>query len=238
MSKHPKPSPAPAREPVRFSIGVVAHNEGTRPDGSCRLRAWLDHWRTVPNIAEMVIILHDCVDDSAAICEEYGIRPHTVNVAGLIESILWETVPRALPDCWHLRLGGIDEFVTAAHMERIAGVIRANEGVRLYYVARRNYCDGVDISDLLGPDWQVDLMLPQPPPIDFTGGMHAYPKILLHGSAVGMIDPQVAYIAHNRTYAEIERCNRARDGFASVETIREQEGFIQAVRKRLGKAAP
>lgn len=229
MAKRDKQgAPAPA---VRFTAGVVAHNEGA----TGRLRTWLEHWIPLVGADGVVLILHDCSDDSAAIAEEMGVKHVDVRVSGLIEEILWETVALAPPDAWHIRLGGIDEFISAEHLSRMADVIRANPHVRLYWMARRNYCEGVDISDMMGPDWQLDLMLPQPPPIRFQGGMHSYPKILLHASNLGMMNPGVAYIEHRRTLDDVERCNRARDGFASPHMIQQQESFIQAVRERLAR---
>lgn len=221
-----------ADNPVRYSAGVVAHNE------AARLPRWIEAWLPVvgDDPGRLIVVLHSCSDDSAAICERYGVTPHEVNVAGLLEAILWETVPLAPPDAWHWRTGGCDEFPSEGLAEATTAVIEANPGVRLYYVARRNYVDGVDVSDLLGMDWQSDLMLPMPPPIRFRGGIHARPELVLHGSAVGLLDPAVGHIRHERTQEEVERCNRARAGYASPQMATAQERFIEAVRNRLNAA--
>jgi hypothetical protein len=44
-----------------------------------------------------------------------------------------------------------------------------------------------------------------------------------------MIDPDVAWIDHRRTLAEIETHNRSRNGFTSPEMVQMQEQFIARV---------
>lgn len=226
--KQPKTNPAPVPPPIRWSVGVVAHNEGG-PDS--RLRAWLAHWSAIVAPGDIHLLLHDCNDDSAAIAAEFGVKPVEIRVAGLMESILWETVPYAHPDSWHVRCGGVDEFIGKEQLDAAAHVIRENDGIRLFWVARKNSCDGVDISQLLGWDWQCAMMRPHPSPIRFHGGIHAYPEILFHASAVALMNPRACWIEHNRTFADIERCNRARDGYGSPAMIERQERFIGEVRK-------
>lgn len=224
-------NPAPVPAPFPWSVGVVAHNEGR----AGRLRPWLEHWE--PLAAQIILILHNCDDDSAEIAAEFGITPITVSVSGLMESILWETVLYARPESWHLRLGGCDEFISLECLERARRVIGENPDLRLFYVARKNYCDGKDISGLLGLDWQVALMRPHPSPIEFKGGIHSYPRLLLHASQVGLMEPSVCWIDHQRTFADIVRCNKSRDGFGSVEMVQAQDGFIERVRQIVGEGA-
>ena len=222
---------------MNWSASVVAHNEGTQPDGTSRLRTWIQHWK--PLCQELVVVLHNCDDDSACICAELGVVPIQINISGLMESLLWEPPLFARPDVWHWRTGGVDEFVSADCLKRAEAAILANPDVRLYWVGRKNFCDGADISHLLGTDWQVALMLPQPLSYEFKGGMHNYPEIKLHASSVGMMDPNVCWIEHRRTFAEIERCNRSREGFCSPQTVQAQDRFIEQVRQAVagkGKA--
>lgn len=216
---------------IRFSVGVCAHNEGTQPDGSSRLRTWLQHWK--PLTEEIILILHDCHDDSEAIAAEFDVRPINVQISGLLEAVLWETPRYANPETWHIRTGGIDEFMSAEALHALSGVLVENDGLRLCWISRRNFCEGVDISQLLGPDWQLDLMRPRPLPIKFKGGIHSYPEIAAHASQVGMIDPQVAQLEHRRSFAEIVRCNRARNGFSSPAQLQMQEQFIARTRDLL-----
>lgn len=222
------PDPTPKPPAVRWSVGVVAHNEGG-PDS--RLRAWLEHWSKLVKPEDIILLLHDCNDDSAAIAAEFSVAPVKIKFSGLLESILWEPVHYAHPDSWFLRMGGVDEFISGDCLTAAAHVLQANEGVRFYWMGRKNDCEGVDISGLLGFDWQAALMKPHPTPIRFSGGIHQYPEVLLHASAVGIMNPRVCWIEHHRTFADIERCNRARDGFGSPQTVAAQEDFIGKVRQ-------
>jgi len=219
--------PIDPKRPFSWSVGVCAHNEGTQADGSSRLRTWLQHWQ--PITAEQVVILHDCNDDSAAICAEFGVKPVIVQISGVMEVIQGETPIHADPASWHIRTGGIDEFMSAEHLTALERVIAENPDIRLYWIGRKNFCDGVDISPLLGLDWQLDIMRPRPLPLKYEGGIHTYPRPTVHASQIGMIDPDVAWIDHRRTLAEIETHNRSRNGFASPDMVQMQEQFIARV---------
>lgn len=228
----PKPDPF-APPPVRWSVGLTCRNEGTQPDGTSRLRTWLQHWTAFIEPDDVVLILHDCDDDSEAIAAEFGVQPATVNVSGLLEVLMWEPVALAPPDTWLLRMGGVDEFVDAAALPRLEAMFREHPDVRLWWLPRRNWCDGVDISDICGYDWQPDLMRPVPPPVKLRGSIHQYPDVLLHGSQVGLVEPPTAAIDHRRTWEEIVKHNRARDGFVGAGMVDYQERFIAQVAERM-----
>lgn len=219
---------------TEYSAGVVVHNEG---GARSRLARWIEAWLPVVGEPSRLIVgLHSCTDDSARICEEHRVATVEIHVAGLHEALLWETVRLAPPDVWHWRTGGCDEYPSDGLADATRSVIAAHPGIRLYFVARRNIIEGVDVSDMMGPDWQCDLMLPHPVPIRFGGGVHTRPSVTLHGSAVGLLGPEVGHIRHERTWAEVHRCNMGRASYCAPFARDMQERFLRSLRERLRAA--
>lgn len=223
---------------IVWSAGTVVRNEGTRADGTSRLRRFLEHWRGKLGMP-VILLEQSSTDDTVQIARELGATCHTVTPHGYSDSHWNDLValaPEGSDDMWFWRLGGCDEFVSPECLAIAEDIIQSNPLVRVWWVARRNVIEGVPVDEAFGggTDWQIALLRAHPAPVRYHPAMaHQYPSIRVPGRQVGNMDPSVVWVEHERTWREVVAANRERDGHGSAQAVGLQEAWMERVRQLL-----
>jgi len=213
-------------KPLPIQVGTIVYNEKDR------LPQWLKHWQ---KHAQRVIVLDQGSDDGTQdILNESGVT-------------WFERLPRGNPDIhWNDLIAiskanipifrhGVDEFITRANLKKILKVMKAHPNIKAWWLARRNWIDGIDLRKhpevkglSIEDDWQ--LVISYGKAYSFNGRMHNWPQLQIPTDNMGYIDPDNGWIDHYRTMEEIERVNADRFHYCRNGSDADQDWFLRVCR--------
>ena len=122
-----------------------------------------------------------------------------------------------------------DEYTSPELNKKLPDLIKQN--VAVYWMARKNLVDGVDIFKVLKHDMQPRLF--QKGALTFPDQIHTYPRAE-KDAYVAFVDYP---IVHERTFEQVKRSNRDRNIVADKDRLAMQEKFIAQVGELLENSA-
>lgn len=201
-----------------ISLCVITHNSEDRIKDMI-----LKHKEFV---SEVIVVVQESTDNTLARAREVADVVIERRCKGTSDSDRNWTFSLA-NNPWVLYLD-TDEYTSPELNKKLPELIKQN--VAIYWMARKNLVDGVDMFKVLKHDMQPRLF--QKGALKFPDQIHTYPKPE-KDAYVAFVDYP---IIHERTLEQVKSSNRARNAIASKDMISLQEGFIAQVEAELEKA--
>jgi SAM-dependent methyltransferase len=202
-------------ERIKLPITLVAivHNSNGR------IKDFIEYHRDI--VSEVVIVDQDSTDgtyEDALESADLVVRRRCKGTADPDRNFAFQLGSQP----WVLYLDD-DEKVSEALKDIMPKLIESKSDV--FWIERQNFVDDVNISELMGKDYQCRLF--KRGTLNFPDEIHKFPERASNCFATYVSQ----CILHNRTLNGLIAANKAREVIASPQAIELQNNFVEAVKK-------